>query len=191
MLRLKHKDVDVIKSREKINPRQIQKSYLDKIEDSVTSLGVPIFEPGDLLNINSDYLSLPREVTELPSKVLGEYLNAYTQQKLYLRTVLSRSELVTEECRRAYFNSTKEHYKSYSSDKKLTETAKEKLINSLPDVLPYYEEYLDAQNKEKIVSRAIENIEDVLFMLSREVTRRSSDFENMNREHIVSRKTRW
>lgn len=163
--------------REKINPRQIHKSYMEKLESEMEEKGVVLLDTDNHLNINEDYLDLPREVTEVPSRDLGEYLNAYTQQKVYLRTVLCRCEMIVEECKREYFSSTEHHYKRFTVDK-ISETAKDRLLNALPDVKPKYETYMDAIRKKSMVEVTIANIEDIVFMLSREVTRRSSDLED-------------
>ena len=170
----------------KINPRSIQKSYSEKIEESLTNQGVPIFDiESGLLDINSEYLSLPSEITEVPSKELGEYLNAYTQQKVYLRTVHFRCSLLVEETRRKYNEVSSSFYMEYSKDK-MSETAKERIITSLPEVKPFYDSYCDALQKENIVKLAIYSVEDIIFLLSREVTRRTGDFKEDSRNQSVS-----
>ena len=95
------KKVSELKAEGKINPREIHKSYLDKIETELEKQGVVFFDPQSNLNISDDYLTLPHEITEITSRELGEYLNTFTQQKLYLRTLLGRVELKVEEARRA------------------------------------------------------------------------------------------
>ena len=115
--------------RDKINPRQMHRSFLDSIEDDLSSRGVVFFDNETGLNINEEYLQLPREITEVTSRDLGEYLNAFTQQKVYLRTVLGRAELVEEEARRAYYSSTDSLYKKYSTQR-MSETAKDRVINA-------------------------------------------------------------
>ena len=161
----------------KINPREIHKSYIDKIESEMGEQGVYLIDNENHLNINEDYLDLPREVTEVPSRDLGEFLNAYTQQKVYLRTVLCRCDMLVEEAKRAYYSSTEPFYKRYTNDR-ISETAKDRLINSQEEVKSYYEEYMDAVRKRSLVETTIANIEDIIFMLSREVTRRGSDLED-------------
>ena len=73
-------------------------------------------------------------------------------------------------------------------ERKLSETAKERLITQDNNVRPVYYEYVDNIKKLGIVERAIESVEDVIFMLSREVTRRTGDFSEENRAYSVSRK---
>lgn len=172
---------------EKINPREIHKSYLDRMENELEKKGVVFFDANTKLNITAEYLELPPEITDVTSRELGEFLNAFTQQKVYLRTLLGRTELLVEEARRAYFDASAELYRKYSLDK-MSETAKERLINAHPSVKPAYHEYMDCKKKQALVEYSIANIEDIIFMLSREVSRRTGDFNEENRAHNVSRR---
>ena len=142
------------------------------------------FDTDTGLNIDTEYLELPREITEVSSRDLGEYLNAFTQQKVYLRTILGRAELLEEQARRDYFSSTEDLYKKYSNQK-MSETAKDRVINADEDVKPLLEEYKDAKARVQMVKYAIENVEDICFLISREVTRRNADFDNENRANNV------
>lgn len=47
-----------------------------RIEEELTEDGVLLFEPSAGLNINDQFLCLPREITEIDPKSLGEYLNS-------------------------------------------------------------------------------------------------------------------
>ena len=172
---------------EKINPREIHKSYLDRMESELEKKGVVFFDASTKLNIDAEHLELPPEITEVTSRELGEYLNAFTQQKVYLRTLLGRTELLVEEARRAYFDVSADLYRKYSLDK-MSETAKERMINAHESVKPYYHEFVDCKKKQALVEYSIANIEDILFMLSREVTRRTGDFAEENRAHNVTRR---
>lgn len=172
---------------EKINPREMHKSYLDKMESELSKKGVVFFDAGTNLSISDEHLELPAEITEVTSRELGEFLNAFTQQKVYLRTLLGRVELLVEEARRVYFDASAELYRKYSLDK-MSETAKERLINAQPSVKPYYYEYMDCKKKQTLVEYSIANIEDIIFMLSREVSRRTGDFNEENRANNVGRR---
>ena len=172
---------------EKINPREMHKSYLDKIENDLCKKGVVFFDADTNLNISGEYLELPPEITEVSSRDLGEFLNAFTQQKAYLRTLLGRTELLVEEARRKYFEASAEPYRKYSLDK-MSETAKERMINALPSVQPVYYEYEDCRRKKALVEYSIANIEDIIFMLSREVSRRTADFNEESRAYNVERR---
>ena len=167
----------------KIDPKAIRKSYLEKIEQSLESQGVVMFDDRRL-NVVEDYLTLPAEITELTSKELGEYLNAFTQQKVYLRTLLGRADLYVEEARREYYAASDPIYRKYSLEK-MSETAKDRLVNANETVKPLYHEYIDRKKKYALVEISISNIEDIIFMLSREVTRRTGDFAEESRNYNV------
>ena len=78
---------------EKVSPMKAlkalkeRKSYVDSMQEELEDKGVDFFDPNGSLNIDTDYLSLPANITECPAKDLGEYLNAFTQQKMYMRTL--------------------------------------------------------------------------------------------------------
>lgn len=172
----------VKKEQGKINPREIHKKYLESVESDLVNQGVPVFEPEINLHINEEFLSLPPEITEVTSKELGEYLNAFTQQKIYIRTLLNRVEIEVEIAKREYVESTEKSYTRLSSGK-LSETAKERLINAEEEVKPHYYSYVEWLKKRDVLLNTIASIEDAIFLLSREVTRRNADFDNENRSY--------
>ena len=73
------------------------------------------------------------------------------------------------------------------SHSRLSETAKEREVNSDPVVKPLFEEYMDCKNKVKLLNLNILSIEEAIFLISREVSRRNSDFDNETRGYNVSR----
>lgn len=175
--------------RQKVNPKAIMKSYSDKLQGELEVKGVDFFTPTDIdpngsLNINRDYLTLPQNITDVPTKELGEYLNAFTQQKAYMRTLVGYAELFCEEARRKYVSASEVRYRELLGSK-LSETAKEREVNSDPDVLLVYEEFMDYKNKVKLLNMNISSIEDIVFMLSREVSRRTGDFKDDMRNYNV------
>lgn len=171
----------------KINPRAMHQEYLNRIEKDLTDAGVVFFDTDTRLNIDDDYLCLPKEITEVPSRQLGEYLNAFTQQKIYLRTLLGRVELLVEDAKRKYMEVSYPFYMQVSSTKK-SETAKEREVNSNPQVQPYYDDYMDYKRKQTLVEYSINNVEDIIFLISREVTRRTGDFNEENRNYNVNKR---
>lgn len=62
------------------------------------------------------------------------------------------------------------------------------MINAHPTVQPAYYEYVDYKKKQALVEYSISNIEDIIFMISREVSRRTGDFNEENRAHNVGRR---
>ncbi len=190
-LKVKKKEESV--TSKKINPREVlqeKRSYCDKVHSELEEQGVDFFKPsedGGSLHIDKDYLTLPQNITEVSARDLGEYLNAFTQQKMYLRTLMGYAELFAEEARREYMSASESRYRELLGTK-LSETAKEREVNSDPDVLPYYEKYMDYRNKIKLLNFNIQSIEEAIFMLSREVSRRTGDYENERRDYNVQRR---
>ena len=179
--------------KKKINPKEVlqeKRSYCDKVQKELEDQGVDFFRPsedGGSLHIDKDYLTLPQNITEVSARDLGEYLNAFTQQKMYMRTLVGYAELFAEEARREYMAVSETRYRELLGSK-LSETAKEREVNSNPDVLPCYEKYMDYKNKIKLLNFNIQSIEEAIFMLSREVSRRTGDYENERRDYNVQRK---
>ena len=174
------------KVKQKLNLKKIRASYLANMEQSLTDDGVVIFEPDKYnLDIDNEYLTLSADLTDIPSRELGKHLNAFTQQKMYMRTLVGRMECFVEEAKRKYLSVSAELYENINQ--KLSETAKERIINQDSRVKPYYEEYGDLKQRLNMLKLQVENIEDAIFLLSREVTRRGSDFSDENRSHNVGR----
>ena len=179
-----------LKKKTKINPKEVlsqRRSYSDEIQKELEDQGVDFFRPsesGGSLNIDKNYLSLPQNITEVSARDLGEYLNAFTQQKMYMRTLVGYAEMFAEEARREYMEVSDARYKELLGTK-LSETAKEREVNSDPDVRPSYKKYLDYKNKVKLLNFNIQSIEEAIFMLSREVSRRTGDYENERRNYNV------
>lgn len=178
--------------RQKVNPKAIMKSYSDKLQGELEVKGVDFFTPTDIdpngsLNIDKDFLTLPQNITDVPTKELGEYLNAFTQQKVYMRTLLGYAELLAEDARRNYTDVSEMKFREFLGSK-MSETAKEREVNSDPEVRPVYENFLDYRNKVRLLNLNIASIEDIIFMLSREVSRRTGDFNEENRNFNVQKR---
>ena len=174
----------------KINPKQLleehRKAYVDAIQEELESKSVIFFTPeDDSLNIDRDYLSLPMNITDVSNKDLGEYLNAFTQQKLYVRTLLGWAETMLEEARIEYHKVADPHYRELSKSK-MSEKAKDIEVNSSEDVIEAYKAVQDMKTKISLLNHSIENLTDALFMISREVSRRTSDFDNESRSNNVN-----
>lgn len=172
--------------KEKINPKDMHKSYLDRIEADLSKMGVVMFDAETNLNINEEFLELPADITDMPSRSLGESLNAFTQQKIYMRTLLGRVEAQVEDCKRKYYEASEDLYKKLTADK-FSETAKERILSTDEATSDLYNAYVEYKRKQSIVEYSIQNIEDIIFMLSREVTRRSGDFAEETRNHNVGK----
>ena len=69
----------------------------------------------------------------------------------------------------------------------MSEKAKDTEVNNHPDVLPLYNNYRDLQIKKSMLDLQLSNLEDAIFLISREISRRNGDFENETRNINVGR----
>lgn len=177
------------KSSGRINPRQVleehRKSYADAMQEELEVKGVTFFEPELSLWVDKDYLILPQNITDVSNKELGEYLNAFTQQKMYMRTLLGWAELMLEQSKREYHLVADPLYKELNKTK-LSEKAKDLEVNSSDEVIESYNAMNDIKMKIVLLNHTIDNLTDGLFMISREVSRRSGDFDNERRNSNVT-----
>lgn len=192
-MKIAHKGESATPQKKKVNPKEMlqqRRSYSEEIQSDLEKQGVDFFMPvesGGSLHIDTDYLSLPQNITECQTQDLGEYLNAFTQQKVYMRTLLGYAELMCEEARREYSLASDNKYKEFLGTK-LSETAKEREVNSDPEVRPSYNKFVDYKNKVRLLNLNIASIEDIIFLISREVSRRTGDFNEESRSYNVSRR---
>ena len=104
-----------------------------------------------------------------------------------MRTLLGWAKLYYDEAQVEYAQKSQDLYRKLS-ESKLSEKAKEREINSNPNIFPYYEKMVDKQRACYLLEMNIESIEDIVFMISREVSRRTGDFHEENRNYSVQRK---
>ena len=162
---------------------QQREDFLSDVEKYYESIGIAMFDRANkMLNINDNYLKIPNDVTNLSPYELGEYLNAFTQQRIYLRTIQSRGEIQEELAKRRYDEAYDKKYKEFTdSSIKYSEKAKDKLINMEEDVRPLYYEYRDWGKKLSYLEKCIKSLEEGIFLFSREITRRGMDYTYENR----------
>lgn len=176
-------------TKSKLNPRDL----LSQLTEEVESRGVQFFEPKKNLNIDEGYLTLPNDITECDGQELGRYLNAFTQHRMYLRTVFGWQSIILEDRKREYLKHSSPHYIDLSANRGLSETAKDKIINLKDDVYPYYEAYANEREKLNLVEVALNSVEDGIFLISREISRRNHDWDTESRNENVkkARKNRY
>lgn len=173
-----------------LNSKPDPKSLLDRLTSDVEAKGVTFFEPKKNLDIDESYLTLPHDITECDGVELGRYLNAFTQHRMYMRTVLGWQSVIVEEKKRAYLEKSSPHYSDLTANRNLSETAKDKLINLQEDVYPAYIEYSNEREKLGLVETVLSSIEDGIFLISREVSRRSHDWDTEVRNDNVAKARR-
>jgi hypothetical protein len=169
-------DVEEVKSKN---------SILDRIEEELGDESIELF---DNSNIDSNYLKLPFHLDDIQSNELGRYLHAFTQQKIWARTLFSRVKaIIYDETEKLRVH--KERVFS-GCDKKLSITEKEIRLSVDPQAKPILERLEYAQQKAEMLATYIDNLDDGIFDVSREVSRRGGDFKDQNRLENVSNKRR-
>lgn len=177
----------------KINPmaklvtQAKERNLADSISENFEEKGVKFFSPNSSLNIDTDYLTLPADLTEIESKELGRYLNAFTQQKMYMRTLISWQSIFIEEKKREYYAVSTPIYSTLSKKDYTSESSKERFINNHSDVVDVFYELRNLEQGLNTLELNIASIEDAVFLLSREVSRRNADFNDENRNDNVSK----
>lgn len=174
--------------RNKVNPKELlSKSLSERIEEDLKKSKVHQFSPEEELHIDAEHLHLPIEITGVSSKDLGEYLNAYTQQKMYMRTLIGWTECMIEDARRDYTEVAVPYYRKVNATK-MSEKAKDIEVNNEEEVLPFYNKLQDLKVKRSVLEHNLASIEDAIFLISREVSRRTGDFNDESRNFNVQRR---
>lgn len=180
--------------KEKINPMEILKkkrSLVDEITDEMTAKGVEFFKPIEsegILNIDINYLTLPKDITDVPSRELGRYLNAFTQHRMYMRTLIGWQTIYHEEAKRLYYEVSTPIYLGLTKKDFPSETGKERYLNNHKDVIDVFLKLKDEKRKMDLFQLNLLSIDDAIFLISREISRRSGDFEKESRNDSVQKK---
>ena len=164
-------------------------SILDTVERQLIQEGIT---PFDNANIMEDYLKLPADLTESDSKDLGRYFNAFTKQKLWCRTLLARtSALLRELTEELDYISDKVYSelppKMSVTEKKLKLRSHERHGERATELLKEVALYQERQN---MLATYLDNLVDCIFNVSREISRRESDWNDENRGNSVDNKRR-
>ena len=172
----------------KINPSKLIKekqALMDRVTDELEEEGAIIFKPQELdgtLNIDTEYISIPHDLTEVHSRDLGNHLNALTQQKAYMRTLYNWQEMCLEEAKRQYYDVYVPIYmECMRENPKMSEKAKELICNNNELVKEKFLEYRDARHKVSMIANSISSFEEMIFLVSREISRRGQDFNEERR----------
>lgn len=158
-----------------------EESILDTLERELKQDGIVLF---DNENILEDYLRLPADITEVPSKDLGRYFNTLTQQKVWVRTLLSRVCIMIRELENELDDI---RYSTYS-ELPIKMSVKEKELQLQGNAKEQLERLNILESKKLMLSNYLESLTDVLFIVSREVTRRESDWNEDKRDNSIYRK---
>ena len=92
--------------------------------------------------------------------------------------------MYADEAHEDYMEASKDAYRELLGTR-YSETAKEREITTRDEIRPLYKKWKDYQNQIRLISLQIESIEDIIVMISREVSRRTGDFnEEMRNYHV-------
>lgn len=149
---------------------------LDRIKEFLKETGVNTF---DNQNVDAEYLKLPKDLTELPTNEISKYLNAITQQRMYVRTLASQARAIYREAKSAY---DREKCRVFSlAPAKMSVTEKELRVyqdeqgSEIRATMEYSLERFD------FLKDIMDSLDDGTFLVSRELTRRLKDFDDNSR----------
>ena len=157
----------------------------DAVEKDLESDGIRLFTNE---NVDEDYLQLPADLTEVESRELGRYFNAFTQQKMYVRTVVGRVAAIIRE-KDAELNVLRsEVYSTMNTKTPLKE--KELTFQADPRVQEQLQEIFIYEERLHMAKDYLEGLIDGITLISREISRRGDDWNESRREDNISNKRR-
>ncbi len=117
---------------------------------------------------------------------MGNYLNAFTQQKIWVRTVIGRTSVLLRE--RQLFLDEKRAIIFDELPVKMSVKEKELRLLLDPNLKKVKEELIFYEEKLAILEDIISSLEESIFTISREITRRTKDFDEFNRNENWGRR---
>lgn len=150
---------------------------LIRAESSVKELGLPI--PKKPYNVLHD-LDWPENVADLSTVDLAEHLTWWSAWSGYTRYHLARAETNHEAFSTKYRIETQVKIMKSKGDHK-TVTELKASVAQLPEMQKLEAQMLKAEAERKLLKALLENYEGKYKTVSREVTRRSADFDEDGR----------
>ena len=166
-----------------------EESILDTVERELKNEGIVLFDNESILE---DYLRLPADITEVPSRDLGRYFNTFTKQKMWTRTLLGRTGAILREYEEELDDIRDRVYSQLPAKM----SVKEKELKLRSDdrdgerAIELLQQVAIIQEKRKMLSDYLDNLVDAIFNISREISRRESDWNDETRENSIDRKRR-
>ena len=164
-------------------PKDVEEPEMETpdVEADLLKDGIIPFDNSDIMD---DYLKLPADITEELSKELGKYFSSFTKQKMWVRTLIGRVKALKRQTdseldvlRLAVYNSLPSKMSVTEKEIHLKNDSKkaQQLIRTM--------QYLT--DKKDMLENYIDNLIDGITMISREISRRTGDWENEEREHNI------
>lgn len=155
-------------------------TLLDQVERELAEDNIHPFTDD---NVDEDYLTLPRDITEVTSLELGRFFNAFSQQKMWTRTLIGRVKVNIRELEQSVADAKGTFFKSLPAKTSVKE--KELLFLQDEASLGANMQLIRLKEKLQMLDMYIANLEDGIFNISREITRRSSDWRDDKREESM------
>ena len=152
-------------------------TLLESAERELKNDGIVQFKE----SVEEEYLSFPSDFSSLPTNEVGKYLNAYTQKKSSVRTLITRYNILLEE---AQAELDKHKAKLYDElPPKMSVTEKELKLMNYPPAQTSLEMCRKIKAKIALAETYYDNLKDAIFNVSRHITLNISDNGDEQREH--------
>lgn len=158
---------------------------LEQVEGDLSEDGIDLFNNESVVE---DFLQLPSNLAELESRELGQHLNAFTQQKMYTRTLVWRVNAELRQLERTLNDFRRVVFEGLPAKMSLKE--KEMRLHADEDARETVERMYYLVERQELLNGYLESLTDGIFILSREVTRRGGDFKDSQRLENVGNKRR-
>lgn len=139
-------------------------------------------------NIMEEYSRLPLDLTEVSSQSLGKYFSTFTKNKMWARTVISRAGIVIKALEEEIDTIKVETFKSLPA--KMSVKEKELMLRDDEKCAELLGELAYYQSKLEVLNSHLDNLVDAIFAISREISRRESDWSDAKRENGIDNKRR-
>lgn len=149
---------------------------IERITEEMQELEIPAFTNA---GVDKEYLQLPQDLTVLPTAEISKYLNSIVQQRVYVRTVLGNARAVYREAKSDFDKTKLKVFALLPPRMSVTEKELRVFENEEAEEARKFMEY--ALEKFDYLKDVLQSLEDLQFLLSRELSRRLKDFEDVNR----------
>jgi hypothetical protein len=166
-------------------PESGERTVLDDVDDFMEKNELQQFTSD---NIDKSYIQLPSDLEEVESKELGRYLNHLTQQRIWVRTLATRAEIVLYDMEEKL---AREKSRVFSPlPVKMSVTEKELKLYEDEAAARIIEEIKPLRARSRMLADYSKSLEDAIFLTSREIARRENDFTGERRVDNIDRKKR-
>lgn len=154
-----------------------EKTLLDTVEEELKNDGIVQFKE----SVEEEYLSFPSDFSSLPTPEVGKYLNAYTQKKGSVRTLITRYNILLDEAQAELDKHKATLYEELPAKMSLTE--KELKLMKYEPAQTSLEMCRKIRAKISLAENYYDSLKDAIFNVSRHITLNISDDRDERREH--------